>query len=277
MYLNNYELSMKDYSEYPKKLPLHDSYTTDRSKQKRSLFPTVSFYWNILKVVKFANGQVKRNIYNRYNWVASSLEILKVAESVGMRVEVKGMLNLSKFDGPAVIIGNHMSTLETLLLPSFIQPVKQVLYVIKKELLKFPLFGPIAAARYPIVVGRLNPREDLKLVIGEGSKHLKEGKSIIIFPQKTRTPIFDKKSFNSLGIKLAKINNVPVIPLALVTDAWGNGKYVKEVGKIDINKPVMFEFGEPLYISGNGSNQHDQVLEFIEQKLIEWGRKDLIK
>lgn len=267
---------MKNYTDYPQKLPLNDTYTTDPNIPKSS-FASLLFYYRVLKVVKFSNGQTKQKIYDRYNWVASSLEIIKAAESVGIKISVKGMKNLTKFEGPAVIIGNHMSTLETLLLPSFIQAVKPVIYVIKKELTEFPLFGPVAAARHPIVVGRTNPREDLKIVMEEGSKNLQNGKSIIIFPQKTRSAQFDRSSFNSLGIKLAKKNDVPVIPLALITDAWGNGKIIKEMGKIDINKQVHFEFGNPLNIEGNGSVQHEAVLDFISKKFIEWGREELIK
>ncbi len=267
---------MKNYSDYLQKLPLNDTYHTDPSISKKS-FASFRFYTKIIKVVKFANGQTKQKIYDRYNWVASSLAILEAAESVGIKVSVKGMKNLTEFDGPAVIIGNHMSTLETLLLPSLIQPVKTVIYVIKKELTDFPLFGPVAAARHPIVVGRTNPREDLKIVMEEGSKNLQMGRSIIIFPQKTRSAQFDRSSFNSLGIKLAKKNNVPVIPLALITDAWGNGNIIKEMGKIDPNKKVFFEFGNHLNIEGNGSEQHEAVLNFISQKFNEWGRPELIK
>jgi len=267
---------MKNYSDYPQNLPLKDSYQTDPSIPKSTL-ASLLFYLRIIKVVRFANGQTKQKIYDRYNWVASSLEILKAAESVGIKVDVKGMKNLTEFEGPSVIIGNHMSTLETLLLPSFIQPVKSVVYVIKKELIDFPLFGPVAAARHPIVVGRTNPREDLKIVMEEGSENLQKGKTIIIFPQKTRTPYFDKSSFNSLGVKLAKRNNVPVVPLALITDTWGNGKLIKELGKIDVSKKVYFRFGKAQKVEGNGSAQHEMILNFIEDNFRKWGRSDLLK
>lgn len=265
-----------NFSDYPLYLPLNDTYESDPSI-KKPLLSSLLFYYKLLRVVKFSNWETKQKLYNRYNWVASSLAILRLTESVGIKVSVKGMKNISSFEGPAVIIGNHMSTLETLLLPSFIQPVKKVIYVIKKELADFPLFGPVATARYPIVVGRENPREDLKIVMDKGSEYLQKGYCIIIFPQKTRSAIFDKSSFNSLGIKLAKKNNVPVIPLALVTDAWGNGKLIKEFGKIDTNKKVYFEFGEPLTVEGNGSEQHQKVIDFIENNFKKWGRSDLIK
>ena len=188
-----------------------------------------------------------------------------------------GMDNLRKVEGPVVFVGNHMTTLETVVLPSIIQPIKKVLFVVKEELTRYPVFGPVCAAREPIVVGRENPREDLKIVLEEGSKKLQEGKSVIIFPQRTRSTIFEAESFNSLGNKLAKRNNVPVIPIALLTDGWGNGKYIKEAGKIDPTKPVYFAFGEPLTITGTGAEEHQKVIDFIAGKLKEWGRPELVK
>ncbi|MBK7979946.1 MAG: 1-acyl-sn-glycerol-3-phosphate acyltransferase [Ignavibacteriae bacterium] len=266
---------MKNYSNYPEILANNDGYQTDPKIQK-PFFESFLFYAKLIKIVNFANGQTKKNIYDRYNWVASSIAVLRAVESIGIKISVKGMKNLTGFEGPAVIIGNHMSTMETLLLPSFIQPIKSVIFVIKKELVDFPLFGPVAAARHPIIVGRTNPREDLKIVMDEGSENLQKGRSVIIFPQKTRTSFFDKSAFNSLGVKLAKRNNVPVIPLALITDAWGNGKLIKELGKIDVSKKVFFEFGKPLTVEGSGNDQHEFILNFIETKFKEWGRADLV-
>ena len=134
----------------------------------------------------------------------------------------------------------------------------------------------MASAREPIIVGRSNPREDLKIVLEEGTQKLKEGKSIVIFPQKTRGSKLNLETFNSLGNKLAKRNNVPVIPIALVTDAWENGKFIKEAGKINPLKTVHVAFGEPLIITGNGSEEHQRILDFITNKFKEWGREDLI-
>jgi len=48
--------------------------------------------------------------------------------------------------------------------------------------------------------------------------------SVLIFPQTTRDLRFDPNKFNTLGIKLAKRAKVPVIPVAVKTDAWGMGK-----------------------------------------------------
>ena len=273
---NKYWGNMKNLTDFEKIIAKNDEYFTDSSKIKKLLLPSFFFYTNIIRVIHYSNKLAVNNVYNGFQWVGSSLDLLDSFEKSGVKFHFTGMSNIKKFDGPAVFIGNHMSTMETLILPAIIHPIKKVCFVVKKELTTYPLFGPVNNARYPIIVGRTNPREDLKLVMEEGAARLKSGRSIIIFPQKTRSFGFDAKSFNTLGIKLAKQNNVPVVPMAILTDAWKNGKIIKEFGKIDTSRQVEVAFGQPLSITGNGSEQHRMILDFIKQKLIEWGRKEYI-
>lgn len=267
---------MKNHTDYPISFAGQSEYKTDRTKINSSFLGRRLFYPRMIRIVAESNLFTKKNLYNRYNWVASSLYTIRAMEKAGLDIHVEGIDNLSKFEGPAVFVGNHMSTLETLALPTFIQPIKSVVYVIKEELTRYPLFGAVAAARHPILVGRENPREDLQIVLNEGSAKLQEGRSVIIFPQKTRSAFFDASTFNSLGIKLAKRNDVHVVPLALLTDAWENGKIVKEFGKLDTSKTVHFAFGEPFKVETNGTKENQTVIEFIQSKLKEWGRPEYV-
>jgi 1-acyl-sn-glycerol-3-phosphate acyltransferase len=104
----------------------------------------------------------------------------------------------------------------------------------------------------------------------EGTSLLGRGRSIIVFPQTTRTVRFDPEQFNTIGIKLARRAGVPVIPLALQTDAWGIGRLVKEFGRIDPQKTVHMAFGAPLAISSRGAEEHAQIVEFIQRHLQAW-------
>lgn len=264
-----------DYKEYPEILGANDEYHSP--PQKKAVFPSIGYYLKLVNILRRAFRKVKRGVYDRYNWVASSINVIHGLESVGVKFHITGMKNYQSFEGPAVFVGNHMSTLETMSMPALINPHKPVVFVIKKELTDYPVFGAIAKARHPIVVGRENPREDLRAVLEEGSGRLKEGRSVIIFPQRTRSIYFEPRSFNTLGVKLAKRSNVPVVPVAIVSDAWEPGSIIKDVGKIDPSKEVHIAFGEPMNIDGNGTEQHKKILEFIERKFIEFGREELIK
>jgi 1-acyl-sn-glycerol-3-phosphate acyltransferase len=107
-------------------------------------------------------------------------------------------------------------------------------------------------------------------VLNEGAKKIEQGVSIVIFPQSTRSNDFKPDEFNSLGIKLALKAGVPVVPLALKTDAWGKGKIIKDFGPVDKNKKVFFAFGEPMKIKGRGAEEHQKVIDFIQDNLSQW-------
>ncbi|HEX9022195.1 MAG TPA: lysophospholipid acyltransferase family protein [Nitrospirota bacterium] len=253
-----------------------DSYETGprRVSLFARAFPSFTFYRNVIDIVVRASRKAKRRRYDTAEWCSSSLEVLRALEYAGVALEVTGMSSFKETDGPCVFIGNHMSTLETFVLPTIIAPFKEATFIVKQSLVDYPVFRHVMRSRDPVVVGRANPRDDLKAVLEGGTDRLKAGVSIIIFPQTTRTPVFDPEQFNTIGIKLAKKAGVPVVPVALKTDAWGNGALFKDFGKIDPSKKVRIAFGKPLPVKGRGAEEHQEVIAFIREKLEEWEAED---
>jgi 1-acyl-sn-glycerol-3-phosphate acyltransferase len=209
--------------------------------------------------------------YNTEAWSDSSQAILTLLENAGARFEISGINNIRKAKKPVVFIGNHMSTLETMILPGLIAPVTDVTFVVKMSLVKHPVFGPVMRSRDPVALDRENPREDFARVMGEGSEILKNGRSIVIFPQGTRHDDFKREEFNTLGVKLAGRNDATVIPLALRTDFWKNGRLIKDLGPFDRRQKVYFRFGEPLEAKGREREAQSEVMEFITGNLADWG------
>lgn len=261
---------------FTKTVAHHNAYSTPNKLLGSRFLATPRFFYKMIMIVLRANRKAVVGKYNSLAWYNSSVDVRESLESVGVKFEFEGMDNFRKEPGPFVFIGNHMSTLETVVLPGIIRSELPIVFVTKEELTKYPVFGPVNVARHPIIVGRTNPKEDLITVFEEGTKRLSEGTSVVIFPQKTRSDVFNASEFNSLGVKLAKKAGVKVIPIALLTDAWANGKVIKEAGKIDPNKTVYISFGEPMAVTGNGSEEHKKIIEFISNKLTAWGRADLV-
>jgi 1-acyl-sn-glycerol-3-phosphate acyltransferase len=202
----------------------------------------------------------------------SSFEVFNALEAAGVGFEITGVENFRQLEGPCVFIGNHMSILETFILPAIIEPYKDTTFVVKKSLIDYPVFRYVMRSREPVVVGREDPREDLKTVFEEGSRILASGRSIVVFPQKTRASVFIPEEFNTIGEKLAKKANVPIIPIALKTDAWNNGNLLKDFGRIDPAKKVYFHFGEPLTVKIRGVEEHAEIIALIQAHLAKWGR-----
>ena len=212
-----------------------------------------------------------KGLYDRKAWAESSYRMFKLIEGCGGHFHLRGLDNLRAYRGPVVFISNHMSILETFVFPCIIAPLMEVTFVVKENLVKHPMFGPVMRARNPIVVSRKNPREDFQTVMTNGKEFLGKGTSVVIFPQSTRTREFVAEEFNSLGIKLAKAAEVPVVPVAVKTDFWGNGKYLKDVGPIDRSLPIHIVFGKPFLIRGSGKEDHKKVIDFIIDHLQQWG------
>jgi 1-acyl-sn-glycerol-3-phosphate acyltransferase len=236
-------------------------------------FPGLYFYWKIAGVVLRASKYARRNQYSDERWIADSLQILKILENTGVHVSIDHMDRLRRLKSACVFIANHMSTLETFVLPCLIQPHHRVTFVVKQSLIEYPVFKHVMINRQPIVVTRENPRQDLKTVMEEGIRRLRDGISIIVFPQTTRHVDINLSHFNTIGIKLAARAGVPVMPVAVRTDAWGNGKWIKELGRIHPEKPVHFSIGEPISVTGHGKQQHQTVVNYIKTRLSEWFAK----
>ncbi len=234
-------------------------------------FPTLAFYWKVLRIVYGAYKDTKTG-YTPEAWVEDSLGILHALEDCGISVHVEGLEHVAdKSLGPCVIVANHMSTLETFVLPCLIQPHREVTFVAKKSLIEYPFFGPVLAARDPIIVGRVSPREDLEAMLKGGEERLAAGRSLIIFPQSTRSLRLEPENFNSIGVKLARRAKVPMIPLALRSDAWGMGRLLKDFGPVNNSLPVRFKFGEPVRVEGNGKAEQAALCSFISSNLEAWG------
>jgi 1-acyl-sn-glycerol-3-phosphate acyltransferase len=238
-------------------------------------FPNLVFYARMIKIVFNSSSLAKRGRYDDQAWVRASLGIIAALESVGVHFEISGIDNFSSTKEPLVFIANHMSVLETFILSTMIVPSRRVTFVVKKSLVEMPVFRYIMRSREPVVVGRKNPRKDLTVVLEEGCAKLQEGISMIIFPQATRSLIFKPEEFNSLGIKLVKRAGVQVVPLALKTDAWGQGKLIKDFGRISNRKVVHFAFGKPMSITGNGAQEHQKIIDYIRTKLSEWQKSSV--
>ncbi|MBA4388056.1 MAG: 1-acyl-sn-glycerol-3-phosphate acyltransferase [Verrucomicrobia bacterium] len=230
------------------------------------------FYARLFQVIFGAFLKTRLFGYNYRHWANDSLFILAIVENCRVPVRVEGLKHLRGLKEPVVIVSNHMGMLETLFAGGITIPSGIKLNtVVKLSLVHYPVFGPVLGALDPITVGRTDPKEDLVHVLKKGAESIRQGRSVLLFPQATRSPVFGPARFNTLGIKLARNTGSRVMPLAVKTDFLGIGKRVRDLGKISRDKPVFFRFGEPMALQGNGRETHEKTVQFISGCLREWG------
>ena len=251
-----------------------DYYNTSDDK-KRCLWDIIFFNTRFYFYLKFfiiilkANKVAQKGRFSDDEYCKIADDTFKVLENCGGKIHIKGLEHVRAVDGPVVFIGNHMSILETFILPGLIIPFKPVSFVVKASLINHRLFGAVMKATSPISVTRTDPKKDFKSVMFGGQKLIKEGRSIIVFPQSTRGE-FVAEEFGSIGGKLAQKANVTVIPIALKTDFWSNGKFFKDYGRIFRSRKIFFEFGKPLGTEMDKKQRHSEIIKFIATKLKEW-------
>lgn len=255
-----------------------DSYTTptDQRTDWQDYALLRSRWWlyaRFVRTVFKSRKLIEENRYGNENWAQTSYDVMQAIEAVGGRFEITGIDNLRKAQGPLVIVANHMSALETFVLPCIITLIKPTTFVVKEKLMRGVFFGKIMKSRDPIVVGRENAREDMEIVLREGEKRLRAGLSVILFPEGTRQKGFIPENFNSLGTKLAKRAGVNVLPVALKTDFWSNGRFLKGFGPLVRKRRIHMAFGEVMSVQKKEKETHQKIIDFIGSHYEQWKDK----
>ncbi|MDD7985989.1 lysophospholipid acyltransferase family protein [Lentisphaera marina] len=250
-----------------------DSYKTEGSSRKLMdkilRLGNLYFYSKAFKPINDFSKICQAGKYDFAELAKHCQRVLKAVEDCGGRVEIDGLDNLA--NEPRVYVANHMSSLETVTLAYVMQKAGPSIFVIKESLMTYPVFGHIMQGMSCIPMTRNNPIQDLKTLLKQGGEMLKNGTSVIIFPQKTRGVEFIPDEFNSIGCKLARRAGVKIQPFALDTSFWGRGKIVSDYGPITRSSTVRFSFGEGMDIdSKNQKEVHENCVEFIENKLNQW-------
>ncbi|SHM18544.1 lysophospholipid acyltransferase family protein [Vreelandella subglaciescola] len=154
----------------------------------------------------------------------------------GVRYDIQGRENLP--NGPCVIQANHQCEWETVFLQVMMPPVCTVL---KRELLRIPIFGWGLRLLRPISLDRSRPSRALKQVLSQGVERLNSGLSVLIFPEGTRVDPGVYKRYNKSGTIIACRAGVPVLPVAHnAGERWPGRHWVKRPGvlRVRIGAPI---------------------------------------
>ena len=234
---------------------------------------TFSFNWSMFFVFPYcAVREFFRSLTTKL-WGLCCFKTFQKAEKFGIKVTVDGWENRKDYKGPVVYLANHMSTLETIMLPPILLTYGPFNVFVKASLSRLPALKRAAAHMGLIPLGRKSPREDLMQVFNEGVARIREGNSVLIFPQGSRERVFSRKIYSSIGAKLAEKAGVPVIPIAVKTDCSptrpdGKG-WLKDFGTVDPSKEIRLRCGPP--ITGSSKEMHQKVFDWIKAQLEEWG------
>jgi len=127
----------------------------------------------------------------------------------GVRLEVTGEQHLWSHR-PAVFIFNHQSGVDFLLLCKMLR--RDIVGIAKKELRSNPIFGPAFAAAGTVFIDRFD-REKAIEAMKPAVEALREGLSIVIAPEGTRSPTPKLGRFKKGAFHLAMAAKAPIVPI----------------------------------------------------------------
>ncbi len=143
---------------------------------------------------------------------ATNLWVDKVIEIFDLTINISGQENIPA-EGPCVFIANHQGYADIVVMFKAAQG-RQIGFIAKDSLEKVPYFGKWIRAIRGVFIKRGDTREALKS-IQTGVQTLKEGYSLVIFPEGTRSRSTEMGSFKAGSFKLATKARVPIVPISI--------------------------------------------------------------
>ncbi|MDE0421672.1 MAG: lysophospholipid acyltransferase family protein [Gammaproteobacteria bacterium] len=191
---------------------------------------------------------------SRYNfiiggWTRPALGWL--AFTCGIRWRVSGQEHIPS--EPCIFLVKHQSNWETLWTQTLVAPQTTL---IKRELLRIPLWGWAFALVKPIAIDRSNPRSALRQLIEQGKDRLARGMFVTLFPEGTRMAPGAAGKFYRGGAALAAATGLPVVVIAHnAGHCWPARRFIKYPGTIDV------EISRPFPTEGKTSREINTLCE----------------
>jgi len=175
-------------------------------------------------------------------WGRALLGLLKGVCGLDYRVEGAGNLPAS---GCHVVLMKHSSSWETFAQAALLPP--QV-WVLKRELTWIPFVGWGLHQLRAIAIDRGAGGRAVRQLIDEGTKRLKEGMWVVVFPEGTRMPPGQTRRYGVGGAALASEAGTLVVPVAHNSGYfWPRRGWLKKPGtiRVVIGKPIVAAGRDP--------------------------------
>jgi 1-acyl-sn-glycerol-3-phosphate acyltransferase len=178
----------------------------------------------------------------------------------GVKVKVKGLENVDP-DLPRIYMSNHQSYFD--IFAFFAGLPIDFKYMLKKELMRIPLFGIAVWRARHISVDRGNPRKAYKSV-QKAVEKIRSGYSVLIFPEGTRSPDGHMQPFKRGGFRLALQAGCDIVPVAIC-----NSHNISAKGSLKVNKGVIaINIGKPISIKDYSKKNIDKLMARVREAVI---------
>lgn len=209
------------------------------------------------------HGEKIENVIERdqYTFLMGKNWANRVLDSAGVTVSVTG--DNSVRDHSVLFVSNHEGNFD---IPVLMSSVKQPFgFVSKVEVKQIPFLDRWMQLLNCIYLDRSDRRSSLQM-IKDGVQSLKDGHSVLIFPEGHRSKGEGLQEFKAGSLKLAKSARVDIVPIAIsgtskIMEQHGGKKMVPGHVKVHILEPISADIFK--------SHSLQEVSEIIKEKIAE--------
>ena len=204
----------------------------------RSLLFNILFYPNFVfwAIVALPTLAMPRRALMRVAnlWGQSNIVLMRVICNI--KVEYRGAEKIPK--GPLIVAAKHQSMWETISLLHFFDAP---FFVLKRELLRIPIFGQYLMKADMVAIDRSSGRQALMKIAKRAGEEVRRGRQFVIFPEGTRRPPGAPPDYKA-GVGLIYADcGVPCLPVALNSGLfWPRRTFLRYPGTL------VVEFLDPL-------------------------------
>jgi 1-acyl-sn-glycerol-3-phosphate acyltransferase len=176
------------------------------------------------------------------------------------RVDVIGKENVH-MKKPQIFMANHQSDFDILIVLAHIPG--QFRWIAKKELFKIPIFGQAMRNAGYIEIDRQNHEKALKS-LDEAAQKIREGKSVVTFPEGTRSRDGKIRPFKQGMFHLAIQAGVPIVPISII---GAHEIMPKRTLKVKPGRITMV-IDRPVEVSGYTLETRGELIEKIRHIIV---------
>ncbi len=209
------------------------------------LYTIVLSMWAILLALFDSSGRLV-HFWAARPWARGILWVC------GIRVKVEGLENIDP-STPRIYMSNHESYMDIFGLLSCL-PV-DFKFIVKQELMRIPILGFAMKRAGYIGIERKDPRKAVRS-IQAAAQRIRNGSSVLIFPEGTRTEDGALQEFKAGGFNLALRSGCEIHPIGIVgtRELLPKGSFRPKRGAFTIR------FGTPIPTAGyTRKNLHELV------------------
>jgi 1-acyl-sn-glycerol-3-phosphate acyltransferase len=178
----------------------------------------------------------------------------------GVKVEVKGAEHVNR-DLPCIFMSNHQSYFDIFALLAGLPA--DFKFIMKKSLMKIPLLGTTMRRAGYLSVDRGNTRNAI-ISMDAAAERIRNGASILVFPEGTRSKDGHVQSFKKGGFHMAFKAGCDIIPIAI-----RNSRDIVPKGSLRIKKgAIKMSIGRPIPVKDYSKEDINDLIKRTRETII---------